>query len=73
MLHALRGVITPAGDKMSEPMRKQVFVTLSGMLGHQEDVTRNAVAGCYGALIKYLSPEQLNTALNEHLLSKFNF
>ncbi|XP_016837247.1 eIF-2-alpha kinase activator GCN1 [Nasonia vitripennis] len=69
MLHALRGVITPAGDKMSEQMRKQVFVTLSGMLGHQEDITRNSVAGCYGALIKYLSPEQLNTAYNDHLLN----
>ncbi|XP_058803320.1 stalled ribosome sensor GCN1 isoform X2 [Phymastichus coffea] len=67
-LHALRGVITPAGDKMSETLKKQVFVTLSNMLGHSEDITRNAVAGCYGALVKYLSPEQLNTALNDHLL-----
>lgn len=72
MLHALRGVITPAGDKMSEPMRKQVFVTLSGMLGHPEDVTRNAVAGCYGALIKYLSPDQLNAAFNDNLLCTLN-
>ncbi|XP_014216178.1 eIF-2-alpha kinase activator GCN1 [Copidosoma floridanum] len=69
MLHALRGVITPAGDKMSEPMRKQIFVTLSGMLGHQEDITRNAVAGCYGALVKYLNPDQLNSSFNEHLFS----
>lgn len=67
MLHALRGVITPAGEKMTDPLRKQVFITLSGMLGHQEDITRNAAAGCYGALVKYLSPDQLNTACHDHL------
>lgn len=71
MLQALRGVLTPAGDKMTEPMKKQVFVTLSSMLGHPEDVTRNAVAGCFGALIRWLSLDQLNIALNENLLCKF--
>lgn len=70
MLQALRGVLTPAGDKMTEPMRKQVFATLSGMLGHPEDVTRSAVAGCYGALLPWLSPEQLTAAYNDNLLCK---
>ncbi|CAG5089337.1 Similar to Gcn1: eIF-2-alpha kinase activator GCN1 (Mus musculus) [Cotesia congregata] len=69
MLQALRGVITPAGDKMTDVMRKQVFVTLSSMLGHPEDATRNAAAGCYGALMRWLSPEQFASACNEHLLS----
>ncbi|XP_076236761.1 lethal (3) 80Fj [Calliopsis andreniformis] len=68
MLQALRGVLTPAGDKMTEPMKKQVFATLSSMLSHSEDVTRNAVAGCFGALIRWLSPDQLAIAFNEHLL-----
>ncbi|XP_034188694.1 lethal (3) 80Fj [Osmia lignaria lignaria] len=68
MLQALRGVLTPAGDKMTEPMKKQVFATLSSMLGHQEDVTRNAVAGCFGALVRWLSPEQLAITFNDHLL-----
>ncbi|PSN31349.1 eIF-2-alpha kinase activator GCN1, partial [Blattella germanica] len=45
MLQALRGIITPAGDKMTEPLRKSVYITLTGMLGHPEDVTRAAVAG----------------------------
>ncbi|KAI4488580.1 hypothetical protein M0802_011470 [Mischocyttarus mexicanus] len=67
MLQALRGVLTPAGDKMTEPMKKQVFVTLNSMLGHPEDVTRNAVAGCYGALLRWLSPEQLAIAFNDNL------
>ena len=73
MLQALRGVITPAGDKMTEPLKKQVFLTLTGMLGHPEDVTRNAVAGCYGALLRWLSPDQLTAALNDHLLCKIHF
>lgn len=68
MLQALRGVLTPAGDKMTEPMKKQVFVTLNSMLGHPEDVTRNAVAGCFGALLRWLSPEQLAVAFNDNLL-----
>lgn len=68
MLQALRGLITPAGDKMSEPLRKQVYVTLVSMLNHPEDVTRSAVGGCLGALCKWLSPEQLADALNNHLL-----
>jgi hypothetical protein len=73
MLHALRGIITPAGDKMSEAMRKQIFATLNEMLGIQEDITRNAVAGCYGALIKYLSQDQLNAAYNNNLLCMLNY
>ncbi|XP_011647093.1 eIF-2-alpha kinase activator GCN1 [Pogonomyrmex barbatus] len=68
MLQALRGVLTPAGDKMTDPMKKQVFATLSSMLGHPEDITRNAVAGCFGALLRWLTPEQLAVAFNDHLL-----
>lgn len=68
MLQALRGVLTPAGDKMTDPMKKQVFATLSSMLSHPEDVTRNAVAGCFGALLRWLTPEQLVVAFNDHLL-----
>lgn len=70
-LHALRGIITPAGDKMSEPIRKQIYSNLVSLLGYQEDVTRNAAAGCLGALCKWLTPEQLDTVLSEHLLSNF--
>ncbi|KAF7989110.1 hypothetical protein HCN44_007420 [Aphidius gifuensis] len=68
MLHAMRGILTPAGDKMTEPMRKQIFLFMSTMLGHQEDITRISSAGCYGALIRWLTPEQLLQACNENLL-----
>nr|XP_018901965.1 PREDICTED: eIF-2-alpha kinase activator GCN1 [Bemisia tabaci] len=67
-LQALRGVITPAGDKMTEPVRKTLYLTLIGMLGHPEDITRTAASGCLGALCRWLSPEQLNTVMQDHLL-----
>nr|CAD7392316.1 unnamed protein product [Timema cristinae] len=69
MLQALRGVISPAGDKMTESLRKSVYVTLTNMLGYSEDATRAAVAGCLGALCRWLSPEQLNATLSDHLLA----
>lgn len=68
MLQALRGLLTPAGDKISEPLRKQIYATLTSMLSHPEDVTRSAVGGCLGALCKWLSSDQLDDALNNHIL-----
>ncbi|XP_039292554.1 eIF-2-alpha kinase activator GCN1 [Nilaparvata lugens] len=68
MLQALRGVTTPAGDKMSEPLRKAVHNTLLAMLAHPEDVTRSAAAGCLGALCQWLTPEQRHVTLMDHLL-----
>ncbi|KAL9698248.1 hypothetical protein quinque_001689 [Culex quinquefasciatus] len=70
MLQALRGIITPAGDKMTDPLKKQIYATLSGMLGHSEDITRTAAAGCFGALCRWLNPDQLDDALNTHLLNE---
>lgn len=54
---------------MSEPLRKQIHVTLVNLLAHAEDVTRNAAAGCLGALCKWLTPEQLDSTFSEHILS----
>lgn len=71
MLQALRGVITPAGDKMSATLRKQVYQTLVGMLAHPEDITRSAAAGCLGALTRWLAPDQLHTTLSDHLLREY--
>uniref|UniRef100_A0A6B2EHQ3 Putative translational activator gcn1 n=1 Tax=Phlebotomus kandelakii TaxID=1109342 RepID=A0A6B2EHQ3_9DIPT len=70
MLQALRGIMTPAGDKMTEPLRKQVYGTLVSMLNFPEDVTRSAVGGCLGALCKWLTPEQLDDALMGHILNE---
>lgn len=68
MLQALRGLITPAGDKITEALRKQIYSTLSGMLGCPEDVTRSAAGGCLGALCKWLPADQLDDAMNNYLL-----
>ncbi|KAH1001345.1 eIF-2-alpha kinase activator GCN1-like isoform X2 [Dendroctonus ponderosae] len=68
-LHALRGIITPAGDKMSEPIKKQIHATLLTNLGQSEENVRKCAAGCLGAICKYLSPEQLDATLSEHLLN----
>lgn len=62
--------MAPAGDKMSEPLRKQIHATLLGLLAHPEDVTRNAAAGCLGALCKWLTPEQLDVTFSDCVLSK---
>ncbi|KAG5899951.1 hypothetical protein JTB14_002498 [Gonioctena quinquepunctata] len=71
-LHALRGIITPAGDKMSEPVKKQIHATLLAYLGVPEDSVRKCAAGCLGALCKYLSPEQLDVTLSEQILCDDN-
>lgn len=68
MLQALRGLITPAGDKMSEPLRKQIYGTLVSMLNHPEDVTRSAIGGCLGALCRWLPRDQLADVLNNCIL-----
>ncbi|XP_037948421.1 eIF-2-alpha kinase activator GCN1 [Teleopsis dalmanni] len=67
MLQALRSLITAGGDKMSEPLKKQVNTTLLSMLGHQEDITRNSVGGCIGALLKYLKSEQVDEILKNYV------
>ncbi|XP_066249177.1 stalled ribosome sensor GCN1 [Euwallacea similis] len=71
-LHALRKAITPAGDKMSEPIKKQIYETLLTFLSQPEDTVRKCAAGCLGAICKFLSAGQLDTALSEHLLNDDN-
>lgn len=70
MLQALRGILIPAGDKMTEPLKKQIYATLAGMLSHSEDITRAAAAGCFGSLCRWLNPDQLDDALTSHLLNE---
>ncbi|KAJ8966633.1 hypothetical protein NQ314_003400 [Rhamnusium bicolor] len=58
-LHALRGIISPAGDKMSEPVKKQIHATLLNYLGQPEDTVRKCAAGCLG------DDNTFNTTLRE--------
>uniref|UniRef100_A0A3P8W649 GCN1 activator of EIF2AK4 n=1 Tax=Cynoglossus semilaevis TaxID=244447 RepID=A0A3P8W649_CYNSE len=69
MLQALRFVIQGAGSKVDPAIRKNIITTLLGMLGHDEDATRMASAGCVGELCAFLSEEELKMVLLQHLLA----
>jgi hypothetical protein len=58
-LQALRGVITLAGDKIRETIRKSIYATLLSMLSHQEDTTRSATAECMDAIFRHLPADEL--------------
>ncbi|XP_060079689.1 stalled ribosome sensor GCN1-like [Ylistrum balloti] len=68
MLQALRFCVSGAGQKMAEPLRKQITATLLELLGSQEDATRAVAAGCLGALCTALSEAELKDTLIQHLL-----
>ncbi|XP_078600399.1 stalled ribosome sensor GCN1-like [Branchiostoma floridae x Branchiostoma japonicum] len=67
-LQALRGVVTGAGRKAGDAIRKQLTATLLGMLGFPEDGSRLATAGCVGALCAVVPDTELNTIMLEHIL-----
>ncbi|XP_060926868.1 stalled ribosome sensor GCN1 [Limanda limanda] len=69
MLQALRFVIQGAGSKVDPTIRKNITTTLLGMLGHDEDATRMASAGCVGELCAFLSEEELRSVLLQHILA----
>uniref|UniRef100_A0AAX7TIT7 TOG domain-containing protein n=1 Tax=Astatotilapia calliptera TaxID=8154 RepID=A0AAX7TIT7_ASTCA len=69
MLQALRFVIQGAGSKVDPAIRKNITTTLLGMLGHDEDATRMASAGCVGELCAFLSEEELKSVLLQHVLA----
>ncbi|KAM3611156.1 uncharacterized protein V6R79_014354 [Siganus canaliculatus] len=69
MLQALRFVIQGAGSKVDPAIRKNITTTLLGMLGHDEDATRMASAGCVGELCAFLSEEELKAVVLQHILA----
>uniref|UniRef100_A0A8C4JSD7 GCN1 activator of EIF2AK4 n=1 Tax=Dromaius novaehollandiae TaxID=8790 RepID=A0A8C4JSD7_DRONO len=69
MLQALRFVTRGAGAKVDAAIRKNISTVLLGMLGHDEDATRMASAGCLAELCAFLSEEELSTVLHQHLLA----
>ncbi|XP_036613862.1 eIF-2-alpha kinase activator GCN1 [Trichosurus vulpecula] len=69
MLQALRFVTQGAGTKVDTAIRKNITTVLLGMLGHDEDATRMASAGCLGQLCAFLTEEELNAVLQQHLLA----
>ncbi|KAM6931319.1 stalled ribosome sensor GCN1 [Xenentodon cancila] len=69
MLQALRFVIQGAGSKVDPAIRKNITNALLGMLGHDEDATRMASAGCVGELCAFLSDEELKSVLLQYVLA----
>ncbi|XP_053225790.1 eIF-2-alpha kinase activator GCN1 isoform X2 [Podarcis raffonei] len=69
MLQALRFVTQSAGAKVDAAVRKNITTVLLGMLGHDEDATRMASAGCLAELCAFLSEEELGSVLQNHLLA----
>uniref|UniRef100_K7G7X0 GCN1 activator of EIF2AK4 n=1 Tax=Pelodiscus sinensis TaxID=13735 RepID=K7G7X0_PELSI len=69
MLQALRFVTQGAGAKVDATIRKNITLVLLGMLGHDEDATRMASAGCLAELCAFLSEEELSAILQQHLLA----
>lgn len=53
---------------MSDQVRRSLFMMLRDMLGHNEDLIRSIAAACLACLMRWLSTEQLNVILTEHLL-----
>lgn len=54
---------------MSDQVRRSLFMMLRDMLGHNEDVIRSTAAASLACLMRWLSTEQLNAVLTEHILS----
>ncbi|KAH0625453.1 hypothetical protein JD844_014982 [Phrynosoma platyrhinos] len=69
MLQALRFVTQGAGAKVDAAVRKNITTVLLGMLGHDEDATRMASAGCLAELCAFLTEEELGSVLQNHLLA----
>jgi hypothetical protein len=68
MLHALRLCITPAGDKMSDSVRRQLTSTIVSMLGLADDSCRSTAGACLGVLCAWLPNDELNSIAKDHLL-----
>ncbi|XP_053962827.1 eIF-2-alpha kinase activator GCN1 isoform X1 [Anastrepha ludens] len=68
MLAAMRLIISLAGGKMSDSLKKQISTTLLNMIGHSEDITRSVAGGCLGSLLKYLTVQEVEDILENHIL-----
>ncbi|XP_035210136.1 eIF-2-alpha kinase activator GCN1-like [Stegodyphus dumicola] len=68
MLHALRCIIKPAGDKMSDQVRRSITCTVTSMLGHPDDSCRVVAAACLGTLCEFLPNDEFEDIVRENLL-----
>lgn len=71
MIQALRCVVQPAGNKMSDGVRRALVTTLTSLLTHDDDSTRLCAAGALGVLVPWLPPEELRPLLTHHVLGQW--
>lgn len=68
-LYALRLIIIPSGDKMSDVNRKSITMTISALLSSQEEY-RVQAAAALGSLVKWLPEDELSAVVKDCLLSE---
>lgn len=68
MLHALRCIIKPAGDKMSDTVRHNITSTIIGLLSHPDDSCRVVAAACLGTICEFLPNDEFEEIAHEKLL-----
>lgn len=73
MIQALRCVVQPAGNKMSDGVRRGLVTTLGNLLTHDDDSTRLCAAGAMGVLLPWLPADELRSVLTQHVLGKENY
>ena len=66
-LQALRWIVGPCGDKISDNIRKSLIQALTTLLSNLEDQTRLGAAGCLGALVKWMNAEEQAAFLSDYV------
>jgi len=66
-LFTLRCIITPAGDKISEPLRKSILKELNDLLSADEESTRTTAGSCIGAMLKWLPSAEFDMIMTDVL------
>lgn len=58
----------PAGNKMSDGVRRSLVATLTILLTHDDESTRLCAAGALGVLLPWLPSGELKSVLTQHVL-----
>ena len=72
MIQAVRSVVGPAGDKMSDAVRKSLVSTLTCLLTDDDSSTRLCAAGALGVLLRWLPDNLLQSTVTQYILGKIH-
>lgn len=73
MLHALRCIMQPAGDKMTDPVRRGIVQMVTAMLNQSDDACRVIAAACVGLLCKFLPDDETEEIARQNILGNITF